>query len=479
MVSRRIFINLKRPPVIRRSRHILVLLLIIYHSAGAADTTMTLGREQFLGIVRTYHPVMKQAALQVERARAEVLAARGAFDPALNTTADRKTFDGKLYYSYFHPQLTIPTWYGIDLKAGIEEVLGDRVTSEATLGKTSYVGVKLPANNLLFDKRRAVLRQAQNYKQVSEAEQMLMINDLLYDALNAYWNWVKAYFDYRVVSEAVAVNEERLKYVRIEYEQGSRAAIDTTEVSAQLQSFYLQQNANRVGFQNAGLELSNYLWMDNNTPVEWQETIIPPEADLAEQLVLPGVEALISSAMSSHPKLQSLSFKTGILETERKLKAQYLLPKLSLNANLLSRGYVLPNDYSSAFLQNNYKVGVDLSIPLLLREARGNYRSAGIKLREINLEQDMVSLQIENKIKSYYNEVMQTGRQITIFEQAVANYQKLLQGEKIKFEAGESTLFLLNARENKMLEATQKLYELRTKWHKSYAALIWSAGQLS
>lgn len=463
----------------KKSKCLLFMLLFLQYICPAQDTTFTLSKDEFLSIVKTYHPVIKQAGLQVKRAAAEVQAARGAFDPGIDVGLDRKTFDGKLYYSYFNPQLTIPVWYGIDIKAGLEEVTGQRVTSEATLGQTSYIGIKVPANNLLFDKRRAILSQAKSLRQMSEAERLLAINDLLYGALSAYWNWVREYLSYKVISEAVRVNEERLKFVRIEYEQGTRPAIDTIEALAQLQNFYLQQSNAELSFQNAGFELSNYLWMEDNVPMEWTNSILPSETEVYRNNPLPGLEQMLSTARSSHPKLQSLLFKTDVLETERRLKAQYLLPKLSLNANLLNKGYTVPNEFTVPFLENNYKLGIDFSLPLLLREARGKYKSAGIKLQEIALEQDQTALQIENKVKSYYNEVLQLSKQITIYEQALNNYRQLFQGEKTRFEVGESTLFLLNARENKVLEAAQKLNELRTKWHKGYAALLWATGRLS
>jgi outer membrane protein TolC len=462
----------------RKSRFLPVffLLLLLQNISLAKDTTSILNKDQFLAIVRTYHPVVKQAELQVNRSAAGVLAARGAFDPKIETGIDRKTVDDKLYYSYFNTNLTIPTWYGVDIKVGFEEVIGERVTSEATLGKTSYLGVRLQPGNLIFDSRRAVLRQAQSFRQLSEAERQLIINDLLYDALVTYWNWVREYFNYTVVSEAVKVNEDRLKYVRLEYELGSRPAIDTVEALTQLQSFFTQQNNAWMSFQNAGLELSNYLWLDNNIPMNWQSNILPSKAELYQENHLPVLEQLILTARNDHPKLQSLIFKTDILQTDRRLKAQYLLPKLSLKANVINKGYSVPNNFTVPFLENNHKLGVDFSIPLLMREARGNFRSAKIKIQEIALEQDLTTLQIENKIKNYYNEVLQLGKQISLYEQALSNYQKLFQGEKIKFDAGESTLFLLNSRENKVLEASQKLYELRTKCNKSHAALMWAAG---
>jgi len=36
----------------------------------------------------------------------------------------------------------------------------------------------------------------------------------------------------------------------------------------------------------------------------------------------------------------------------------------------------------------------------------------------------------------------------------------------------------LNSRENKVLEARQKLIELKTKFYKAYRSLGWAAGQL-
>ena len=457
---------------------LLYSLLFICLSCQGQDTASTLGRDAFLSILRTYHPILKQADLLVQRAGAGILQARGAFDPKLEAGLNRKTFDSKLYYSYFNPQLTIPTWYGIDIKAGTEEIIGDRVTSEATLGRTSYVGVRIPANNLFFDSRRATLRQAQSLRQVSEAERSLIINDLLFDAMSAYWNWVREYRLYAIVSDAVRINEERLKFVVTEYEQGNRPAIDTTEALTQLQGFYLQQNAAWLAFQNAGLELSNYLWRESNQPFEWNNTIVPPEDALAELPEIPALEQLITEAADNHPKLLAIRYKGDMLETEQKLKAQYLLPKLNVNANLLSKGYGLPDEVTVPFLENNYKLGVDFSIPLFLREARGAYQSTRLKRQENTLEQERLSLQVQNKVKTYYNEMMQLRQQLDLYEQALDNNQRMFQGERIRFEVGESTLFVLNARENKVLETIQKLTELRAKWQKRYTGLLWAAGLL-
>lgn len=465
----------------RRSRYLLTFIFLSWSVfCSAADSNRyVLSKEHFINIVKQYHPIARQAGTRVQRADATVLQSRGAFDPLLSTTLDRKSYDGKLYYSYFRPELTIPTWYGVEMKAGVEEIVGSRVTSEATLGQTSYVGVKVPASQLLFDKRRAMLRQAQALAQQSEAERKLAINNLLYDGLAAYWNWVEKYYSYQIISSAVEVSAQRVQFVKLEYEQGLRPAIDTVEAMTQLQSFYFQERVMMLAFQNAGLELSNYLWLENNMPLDWSEEILPDTADFeATATTLPDLGSLVAAGQD-HPKLKAIEYKIDGLEIEKKLKAQSLMPKVNLSANLLSKGYQVPQEFNLPILENNHKVGFSFSMPLFLRDARGAYSAAKYKIQETDMELASTRLQIENKTKSYFNELKAVQQQLTIMKSANSNFLKMFQGERVRFETGESSLFLLNSRQSKVLESAQKIVELKTKWQKAYVALLWASGTLN
>jgi outer membrane protein TolC len=472
--------QMKKAMTKKRSRYLLFLICIsVPVISMAGDTTHhVLTKDDFINIVKRYHPIARQADIQVERAKANIMQSRGAFDPEIATTLDRKTFDGKLYYSYFKPELTIPTWYGIDVKAGVEEIVGSRVSSESTLGQTSYIGIKVPANQLLFDKRRATLRQAQALQQQTAEERKLAVNNLLYEGLAAYWNWVEKYCSYKMITSAVAVGEERLRFVKLEFEQGLRPAIDTIEAITQLQTFYFQESSMLLAFRNAGMELSNYLWLENNLPVEWTDLILPDTTDFDKAANdIPELDALLA-AVEEHPKLRSLNYKMDVLAIEKTLKAQSLIPKLSLSGNILSKGYKYPHEVSLSMLENNHKVGVSFVMPLFLRDARGGYNAAKLKIAETDLERNNTRLQIENKTRSYYNELLAVRQQLNIMTSTNVNFIKLYQGEWQKFEIGESSLFLLNARQSKVLETSQKLIELRAKLQKAYVSLLWSSGTL-
>ncbi len=482
MIIRKMINRLSRAGVIPIGVCLLSLLPAVQVTAQDTAARVQLTAETFTGIVRAYHPVCKQADILVAKAKAERLSARGGFDPSFYISSDQKTFDGKNYYRYTNPELKVPTWYGIEVKAGTENNAGTFLNSESSAGASSYLGVSVPlAKNLLMDKRRAVLQQARLLVDQSVAERRQILNDLLYEANAAYWNWASSYEVYRILSNAITVNTNRFALVKIGFRQGDRPAIDTIEALAQLQNFQFLQSEALLHFTNAGVELSNYLWLANGTPYQLAPTVLPDTTWAAQSLqqVKQGLlDELLYAAKLTHPKLTVYGFKLKSLEVERKLKFQSLLPMINLKTNLLNKGYNVFKGAGAALWENNYKFGIDIGLPLRFSEGRGAYRTAKLKIQETGLQQSLATLEIENKVRYYYNELTGLRTQAQVYEQAYRNYLALLRGEDIRFRSGESTLFLLNSRENKALEAQQKLIELKAKFYKTLVAVNWAAGQL-
>ena len=58
------------------------------------------------------------------------------------------------------------------------------------------------------------------------------------------------------------------------------------------------------------------------------------------------------------------------------------------------------------------------------------------------------------------------------------NQRLLLKAEESRFSVGESSMFLVNARENNLIAATQKLIDLKAKFFKSIIGVQWAMGQL-
>lgn len=475
-------VNYAQAHCMKRFGWILAVCISMVAPVAAQDSLAILGPVQYLDLVRQYHPVVKQAGLMVNNAEAQLLASRGLFDPAVYFTNDQKTFDGKNYYNYNHTTLKVPTWMGIELMAGLENNGGEFTNREVSLGQTSYAGISIPlAKNLLMDRRRAGLAQAKLFVQQSKAEQLLMVNDVLFEAMDAYWYWVAQYQVYRILTNAVTINTKRYETLRITVEQGDRPGIDSTEALTQLLTFQAAQANAYNEFLKAGFELSNYLWTQDMQPAVLPASVVPAvntdETDPYKMQFKP-LNELLDVAGTNHPKLQTFQFKLDALEIERQLKLQSLLPAVNLKYNILSKGYQVWDSFDAATLQNNYKFGLEVGIPLFLRQGRGDYRSAKLKIQATEVDRSATQLGIVNKVKQYYNEMLNLLQQLRLQEQALQAYQKVFEVELMKFELGESTLFLLNSRENKVLESRQKVAELKAKYFKSLYAVEWAAGIL-
>lgn len=461
----------------------MLCLWLFVGPAYAQDSLRTLSAKQLREMLMQYHPVARQADINIEKAKADVLTARGLFDPVLKNETAQKTFDGTTYYYYNRPELNIPTWFGIEVSAGLEYLSGNRTDPVETKGQSSYIGISIPvAKNLLMDKRRAALQTAKIYQAASAIEKSNILNNLLLDATKSYWDWVQHYQLYKILHEAVRVNQTRLQLVKTTHALGDRPAIDTTEALAQLQHYELLQSQAMLNFQQAGLELSVYLWTKAAQPYQLPVDIVPVDNLQSEAITtapMPELNGLLNAAVKNHPELLLYNYKQAVLQVEKKLNFQELLPQVNLRYNQLGKGFDVAKTASNPMFENNFQYGVVVSIPLRLSQGRGDYRKTKLKITETQLQQDLKKLQVENKVKSYFNELLALQTQVGLQNKAYKNYLALQRGEETRYLAGESTLFFINARENKALEARQKLEELKAKYFKTEAALQWAAGLLT
>ena len=447
------------------------------------SSKLTLSVEGFAGIVRAYHPVVKIASIEVQKATAGITAARGAFDPYIGMASDQKTFDGKNYYRYTNPELKIPTWYGIELKAGLENNSGELLNTESTAGKTSYAGIAVPlAKNLVIDKRKAALQQAKIFRQQTNAERDRMVNEIMQDAMLSYWDWARAHAYTAIIAKTVAINEARFSMVKTAFRLGDRPAIDTIEALAQLQSFQFMLAEAQLKYRNSKVALSEYLWTATETAYQLPDSTVPDirldERNIGKE-TLPVLEEMLSVTRNNHPKLRYYNWKQRELLLDKKLKFQELLPVINLRANVLNKGYsIIKGIESAAFLENNNKFGLDVGIPLRFSKGRGEYKIAKLKIRENNLEMALLQQQLLNKVNYYFNEVIGLSSQVTQYNSLYESYNTLLRGEDTRFRAGESSLFILNTRENKVLEAASKLVDLKAKFYQSLILLQGATGQL-
>lgn len=454
----------------------LLLLITIIFFNFTIQGQQTLSLDEYLSIVKKHHPVAKQAAIGVAIAKAELTAARGRFDPVFTNEIARKEFGGLLYYDDQITELKVPTWFGIDVVAGVESLTGNRTSTPETKGNSSYFGFSVPvAKGLLMDKRRAALQTAKVFQNLSVQEQRVVLNDLLLDAAKAYWEWWQQYNLQLLFQQATKNAEQRFRLVKTAFQLGDRPAIDTIEALAQLQTFGLRQAELSLAVTNAILDANLFLWREDEQPYALPQTVVPQHIPSAIEVLQ--LEKLLQN-VQQHPALQQYRFKLQALNIEKRLKFQSLLPSVYLKYNQLNQSHDLVKSFSTPWLQNNYRYGIAVSIPLRLSEGRGEYRKASLKIEQTELESLNKQVTLQTKLQQYYNEWKNLQSQMQLQQGAINSYAALQRGEEIKFLNGESSLFLINARELKTLEAQQKLIELQSKEKKAVVSTLWAAGTL-
>ncbi|MEZ4826675.1 MAG: TolC family protein [Bacteroidia bacterium] len=458
----------------------LLILLFTVSLNVSAQEQMVFTHEQLMRSILEYHPVARQAQLVVTSGALNVRKARGAFDPYLYGYLDEKQFDQKQYYQLLNTGLEIPTWFGANIKAGLEQTGGTYLNPEYTTPDAGlvYAGVSVPLGQGLFiDERRKTLRQAQIYASATEVERLSILNDLLYEASVQYWEWVNAWNQVEVFEQALEIAGTNLDAVRESYAQGDKAAIDTVEALIQLQTLEVSLNEARINYVTQTLGLSGYLWGNNNVPLQITESLIPPafaSVPPVPPVNMDSVSQLVASLAATHPDIRAYDYKMASLEVEKRWKKEQLKPSLNLKYQFLAEP--IGNEVFSQFSTQNYKWGVSLSFPVFLRKARADLQLVNVYMQETMLSQSEKTLLLKNKAESYSRQIQNLQQQIALFSQTVVNYERMLEAERQKFDIGESSLFLINSRQNKLIDARLKWLDLNAKYQKSSVSLLWSLG---
>lgn len=449
----------------------LIILIFTLKSFGQ-EIPKEFTYNEYLGYVKKYHPLVKTANLEITKAQANLMMARGGFDPKIEVDYNKKEFKDSNYYSILNSSFKIPTWYGIELKAGFDNNEGIYLNPENTVpnsGLTSF-GITIPLGQGLFiNQRMADLRKAKFQLQLSNAERKLQAIQVLYDASVAYFNWKKNFNEMTLYQNYASNAAIRFKGIKSLIEQGDKPAIDSIEAGIILKNRLLSLEDSNLKLTKSKLELSNFLWLENNIPLEISDALIPEEKlEITIQETLRTNDLLNQDfSIVNHPKIKALQSKIDILTVEQKLKTNLLLPKIDLGYTYLSEPSYF-NDYRF----KDYKLGLNFYFPLFLRKERGNLKLAKLKVQETVFALDLEKLQLTNKINAQKIEIQSLVKQKIIIKDLVKDNLIMLTSEERLFSFGESSMFLINSRENNLVTAQLSQIILENRFYISNSELF-------
>jgi outer membrane protein TolC len=194
------------------------------------------------------------------------------------------------------------------------------------------------------------------------------------------------------------------------------------------------------------------------------------------------VENLVQQARTQHPDIQLYRAKMRQLGTEGRLKNELRKPVVNLSYYLLGNGWTFfptATANGASILANDVKWGLDVSYPLLNRKARGSYQLTRIKMAQTELELQWKTEAVAAKLRQYANDWQNLRNQVALFRDMTSNARRLLEAENEKFLQGESSIFLINTREQRWLDSQLKLLKLQAELQKTEAGLLWAQGVLA
>ena len=434
------------------------------------DVRGQLSYAEFLGYVKKFHPLVKSANLDISAAEANLMMARGAFDPKIEVDFDEKKFKDTEYYSILNSSFKIPTWYGVEIKAGFDTADGRYLNPQNSLPEDGLASVGISvslAQGLLINQRMADLRKAKILIRLTQAETILAAVDIIYDASVAYFNWVQYFNEVRLYEKYLSNSQGRYNGIVTLIEQGDKPAIDSIEAAISIRNRELNLEEAKLKLLKSKLQVSNFLWLDNSVPIELQEAVTPEENVIESVEVSLEILNLAQEAPSfdDHAKITVLENEIELLEIDTKLKSNMLLPKIDLGYSLLSENQNFTTDRFE-----DYKIGLNFSFPLFLRKERGSLQITKFKLEQAGFKLDLERTQLKNKVDAQRQEISSLQRQKVIITNLVSDYNSMLNSEERLFSFGESSLFLINTRENNVVSAQLSKINLEARFLESVAA---------
>lgn len=427
--------------------------------------------EILLESVNKNFPPLRAALLERPLAEADLLNQEGRFDLSLRTRLDTQNF-GFYQNERFEIALEQPTTvWGSTLYSGYgishgryPDYDGKALTNEAGQYRA---GVRVPlARDRAIDSRRADLGKARiglRLADLSIDQQRLTI---LQTATRRYWDWVAAGRRLLIANTLLEVAIGRdailLEAVRIgalpQFEQ-----LDNQRIVLQRRSNVVEA---RRSLENSSIELSLFLRDGNGqpqlAPAEQLLPGFPDPAAISEKEMLDDM----NDALSRRPEVLRFIFQRNQVQIEKKLAENQRLPNIDLFAEYLREA----GDGSVRRGPNDLRVGLIFDLPLQRRQATSRLRNAEARLGQIDQREIFQKDQVTADVRDAASAVRAAFERSTVVSEELAVTRRVEDAERLRFELGDSTLFVLNQREQATAEAAIREANALADYFRAYAA---------
>jgi len=441
------------------STTIIIILCTLPQLGWSIDT---LYLNTYVDMVMLNHPLIQKANLNDEIQEAYALKGRGVLDPKIKSDYYTKDFKDTDYFNIWDTKATIPTKLPVDFAVGYERNNGDFLGAENTVPDRGliYGTINLSIlRGLLFDQTRFDIQNAELNGVKSQIDRDIMVREILFQAINTYLNWSQSYYHIELQTNFLElINERHLNIVEL-YINGDKPAIDTLESRLNINSAEKLLLDAKGTFIKTSQQLNLFLWDDEGNPLAINNDIYPESLqDLTIDLY--EIALMADPIFDQDPLIRKVDNSIDMLNLENRLQREQFKPQLDLKYNTLLN--LADRGSDPSFSLNDYKYGVTFMMPILNRKTKGEVRLNEAMIDQNNLDRRHYLATLETKYNALLDVYEVQSEQLITIEEKIQNSTLLYEAEVLKFGIGESSIFLLNQRERKILEANIDL--ISTTW---------------
>lgn len=438
---------------------------------GADGTQLTL--KGFVQSIDSNFPKLLSADAERRLAIAKLLEKEGAFDPILTHVSEylrvQDIFTPGKAKDAIHNESRVDllTRSGMKVFAGMRINPNDTKTPFVPTGNSGeyYAGVSVPLlRGRAVNEKTIAETQARLTQPVAQQVYLAARMEVLIKAAGIYWEWLGAKSRLHVSNNLLAIAEQRVNQIKERVRGGDAPALEITEAEQEIERRKAGVVKAQRDLQKTSIQMSVYLWRQNLTP----DTVplldaMPDLNPFPERVSDESWAAARKLATQQRPELKRISAERKIVMAELQLAKNQLLPVMD--------AYALQGaDTGKNGIGPVVRGGVNLSIPLRQRTARGLILAAETKLQKLTFDEAAERQRITAEIDDVVSAINTSFDKYSALAAEVDKAKSVESGEKLRFAAGDSTLFLVNQRERATAEAQFRLIDAHVEYLQALTA---------
>lgn len=439
-------------------------LLCTAPSVAARDADLT--ADEVLQSSLRHFPKILQKLAQRRLVAGQALSAEGAFDLVFSAEGYSRAsgfWDGRALSGTAQQDLGrggVSLYGQYRLSGGSFPIYEDEYFTNA--GGEFKVGVLFSLlRDRSIDQQRFARRDAALAVRAADVQVLLTKLGVQRQALIAYWRWVTVGSQISVYEDLLRNARERESGLIEQVRSGAQAEISLTENRQNITRRQALVTASRREFEQAANSLSFYLRGADGAPMRPTAARLPDTATAFETIAVNAIKfPAVDLARANRPELQLLDNAIERTLQRIALDENALKPKLNLDVGFgRDVGGIAEGGRSREGTDTIF--GLEFSVPLQRRAAKGKLQQSKAKLEVHRQEQRQLQDEIEIELRNIVLELNAARELAELARLEVGQAQTLRDAERTRFERGASDFFLVNLREQAAADAQRRhLYAL-------------------